>query len=256
MARKPARERRKAKSTKPHQAGSHLAIRDWQEEERPREMLLARGSESMPLGKLLAIILRTEQQGESAEDLAQRLLARFKTLRAIEGATLAELREIKGIGPAKAAQLHAAFELGRRFVREQAGTRKGISSPDDALAYAAEFYGPYLRDAVKEHFQIILLNTKNAPLAHVPLTVGTLAGCPVDPKEIIREATLHAASAVILVHNHPSGVPEPSADDIELTKTVAAACATVGLRLLDHIIIGRNPDDCCSMVARGLVRPA
>ncbi len=253
MTDKPAPEQRSSNAASSRPRSRHLAIREWQQEERPREQLLARGAESMSLGKLIAIILRTGQQGESAEDLAQRLLAKFKTLRAIEGATLAQLREIKGIGPAKAAQLHAAFELGRRFAREQAGKRKGITSPDEALAYAAEFYGPYLRDAVKEHFQVILLNTKNAPLAHLPLTVGTLAGCPVDPKEIIREATLRAASAVILVHNHPSGVAEPSADDIELTRTVAAACATVGLRLLDHIIIGKNTDDCCSLASRGLM---
>lgn len=254
MANRP--ERRKARNTKPRRSGGHLALCDRREDERPREMLLARGAENVNLGTLLAIILRTGQLGESAEDLGHRLLAKFGTLRAMAAAKDEEFREIKGIGPAKVAELRAAIELGRRFARERQDRRAGISSPEEVLAYAAEFYGPYLRDAVKEHFQVILLNTKNAPLAHVPLTVGTLAGCPVDPKEIIREATLRAASAVILVHNHPSGVAEPSADDIELTKTVSAACATVGLRLLDHIIIGKNTDECCSMAGRGLVKQA
>jgi len=228
-------------------------IKEWVEEERPREMFLQKGAENLPLAKLLAIILRTGKEGLSAEELAKNLLNRFGSLRAIDAAPISELSAIEGIGPAKAVQIKAALELGKRFSREKALLTKRLSRPDEVIEYVGEFYAPYLRDKEKEVFSIILLDIKNKPLDNIAISAGSVNASIVDPKEIVKAASLKSASAVILIHNHPSGETVPSKEDIELTKRIEEACDLIGVNVLDHIIIGKNVEDFYSFAREGLL---
>ncbi|HAW49638.1 TPA: hypothetical protein DCX16_01605 [bacterium] len=229
-------------------------IKKWIREERPREMLIKYGAERLPLSKLLAIILRTGDEGVSAEELGRQILNRFKTLRNVGSATISELCTIRGIGKAKSTQIKAALELGKRFYREEAERKKKIKSPEDVIMYVSDYYGPYLRDERKEFFNIILLDTRNKVIGNIEISKGSLTASVVDPKEIIKEATMKSASSIILVHNHPSGEAEPSKDDVETTKQIIEACNLVDIKVLDHIIIGRNKGDYVSLIEKGLIR--
>lgn len=229
-------------------------IKEWVKEERPREMLIRLGAENLPLSKLLAIILRTGKNGASAEELAHTLLNHFGSLRAIDSAPISELSKIEGIGPAKAVQIKAALELGKRFLQERASTRKKLTKPDDVISYVSEYYVPYLRDKEKEFFNVILLDIKNKPIDHIELSKGSVNATIVDPKEIVRAASLKSASSVILVHNHPSGETTPSQDDVELTNRIVSACELLGIKVLDHIIVGKNIEDFYSFAKEGLIR--
>ncbi len=229
-------------------------IKEWMKEERPREMLIKYGAESLPLSKLLAIILRTGKEGISAEELAKRLLNKFGTLRKLDSAPISEICKIDGVGFAKAVQIKAALELGKRLFKEKAEKKKRIKKVEDVIGYVAEYYGPYLRDANKEFFHVILLDIKNKPIHNVELSKGSINASIVDPKEIIKEATLRSASSIILVHNHPSGEAEPSPEDIKVTNSIIDACSLVGIKVLDHIIIGKNQDDYYSFAKEGLMK--
>jgi len=228
-------------------------IKEWIEEERPREMLVQRGAENLPLSKLMAIILRTGRDGMSAEELAKLLLNSFGSLRAIDSAPISELYGIEGIGPAKAVQIKAALELGKRLFKESAKTMKRLKKPEDVIGYVSEYYAPYLRDREKEVFNAILLDIKNKPIDNVEISIGSVSATVVDPREIVRAASLRSASSIILVHNHPSGETMPSQDDIELTERIREACKTIGVKVLDHIIIGKNADDFYSFAKEGLM---
>ncbi len=216
----------------------HRPIREWIKEERPREMLMKFGAEALPLSKLLAIILRTGKEGTDAEELSRRLLNRE-----MDSAPISEICKMEGIGYAKAVQIKAALELGKRLYKEEAEQKKKIKRADDVIGYVQEYYGPYLRDAQKEYFHVILLNVKNKPIHHIEISRGSLNAAVVDPKEIIREASLKSAASIILVHNHPSGETEPSPEDMDLTHRIIQACHLVGLKVLDHIIVGKNRED-------------
>jgi len=229
-------------------------IREWIEEERPREMLVEKGAENLPLSKLLAIILRTGREGMSAEELAKILLNRFGSLRAIDSAPISELSRIDGVGFAKAVQIKAALELGKRFFKEKATARKKLKKPEDVIEYVSEYYASYLRDKEKEFFNIILLDIKNKPIDNIEISKGSVNATVVDPKEVIKSASLKSASSIILTHNHPSGETTPSQDDIELTSRIVSACKVVGVNVLDHIIIGKNFDDFYSFAKEGLIR--
>jgi DNA repair protein RadC len=229
-------------------------IRSWVTRERPREMLMERGAENLSEAKLLAIILRTGKEGASAEEIAMRLINRFGGLRELDAARVSEICEIDGIGPAKAAQIKAALEIGKRMLVQKA--RKGfrqIRKVEDVLKYVGESCGPYLRDAKQELFRIILLDVKNKPLKSLEISRGSVSASIVDPRDIIKEASLNSASAVILVHNHPSGETEPSPEDVRVTSLVADACRLVGIRVLDHVIIGRDIEDYFSFAAQNLL---
>jgi DNA repair protein RadC len=223
-------------------------------EERPRETLLSSGPESLPLSKLFSIILRTGRRGANAEDLARRLLATFSSLRGIDTASISEILAISGIGPAKAAQIKAALEIGKRLSREEAGRLPGPPGPRWALRYVMDYYGPYLRDAAVESICLILFNKRYVAIRAVELGRGDSTGVIADPTLIVREAVRSGASSVILVHNHPSGAGEPSEDDAALTIAVRDACALFSIRLLDHIIIGCNRNDCRSLAIEGLLQ--
>ncbi len=232
----------------------HVSIKYWAKDERPREMLAALGAENMPSTKLLAILLRTGTMGKSAEDIARRIMNKFQSIRALDQATIDELCTIDGIGQAKAIQIKAALELGKRLTMERANSVSKIQSPDEVVSYVADKIGIYHRDIKKEIFSMILLNIKNKPIKTVHLTSGTIDTSLVDPRDIIKIATQHSASAVILVHNHPSGDTSPSKDDMYTTHTIIKACSLVNLRVLDHIIIGSETADYYSFAKNGLMQ--
>lgn len=229
-------------------------IKEWVEGERPREVLVKYGPENLPLSKLLAIILRTGKEGTSAEELAKILLNHFGSLRNIDSAPISELSKIRGIGFAKAVQIKAAFEIGKRLYKESAEAKKKLKQPADVINYVAEYYGPYLRDKEKEFFHVILLDIKNKPIDNIEISKGSVNATVVDPKEIVKFASLKSASSVILVHNHPSGETMPSQDDIELTGQIVQACNLVGIKVLDHIIIGKNLTDFYSFAREGKIK--
>lgn len=216
-------------------------------------MLFEKGAENLSLTKLLAIIIRTGTKGKSAEDLALDLLNRFGSLRDIDKLPVTELAKIKGIGFSKAAQIKAAFEIGKRLINESRKTTKKITSFDEAIDYIYETQGIYLRDKENEYFYVVLLNTKNSPIETVMISKGSSNATVVDPKEIIRISSLKNASSVILIHNHPSGETEPSENDIDLTKKIKKTLQLINVRLLDHIIIGRNKSECFSFAKNKII---
>ncbi|NLI56078.1 DNA repair protein RadC [bacterium] len=231
----------------------YVSIKNWVKEERPREMLIKYGEKNLSLSKLLSIILRTGKEGESAEELANKILNKYKTLREIDSVSIDELCKIEGIGLAKATQIKASFEIGKRLLKESSSEKKKIKNPDDIIDFVSEYYGSYLRDAKKEFFNIILLDIKNKVIDTIELSKGSINASVVDPREVIKEATLKSASSIILVHNHPSGDTEPSTDDINITKKIKEACDIVGIKVLDHIIIGKNKEDYTSFAKLGLI---
>jgi DNA repair protein RadC len=231
----------------------HISINRWVKEERPRELLAKNGSQNLPLAKLVAIILRTGKIGESAEELARDVLNKFKTLRNLDSATIDEICKIDGIGIAKAVQIKAALEIGKRLMQEQAQTTKKIRSPREALQYVSEYFAPYLRDAKNEFFFIVLLDIKNKPIKHVEISKGSINASIVDPKDLVKEATLNSASSMILVHNHPSGDTEPSEEDVKITSQIVKALELVNVKVLDHIILGKNHEDFFSFANAGIL---
>lgn len=229
-------------------------IKHWIKDERPRELLMKNGPENLPLSKLLAIIIRTGSDSKSAEEIAKILLNEFGSLRGLDRADISQLCSIPGIGMAKAVEIKAALEIGKRLYREEVELGVKIKEPKDAVLYVKEYYTPYLRDLNKEVFNIILLDHRNKVIDNIELSKGSINASIVDPKEIIRVATLKSASSVILVHNHPSGDTSPSRNDIETTNQVVEACKIVGIRVLDHIILGRNNNDYVSFAELGLLK--
>ena len=233
---------------------NYQSIKNWVKEEQPREMLIKNGPSKLSQAKLLAIILRTGTEGISAEELSRNILTHFKSLRGIDTASISELCEIQGIGKAKATQIKAVFELGKRLYREKAAKKKRISTVDDVIIYVSDYYSLYLRDSKKEFFNIILLDSRNKVIKNIELSKGSSTSSVVETKEIIMKTTVNGASSIILVHNHPSGEPEPSIDDIETTNKIVKACDLVGIKVVDHIIIGKNREDYVSFLEKGLIR--
>ncbi len=193
---KKVREEIKEQASKMH---PHTPIKHWVEGERPRELLIKNGSKNLPLSKLLAIILRTGNVSESAEELALKILNKYKTLRALDNATTEELCKIDGIGIAKATQIKAALEIGKRLMQEEAQSIRKLKSPREVTFYISEYFSPYLRDAKNEFFIVVLLDIKNKPIKHIEISKGSVNASIVDPKDVVKEATLNSASSVILV---------------------------------------------------------
>jgi len=210
-----------------------LIIRDLPAAERPRERLAKDGPGALSTAELLAILLRTGTAKESAIALAQRLLAEFKTLRGIARASVEELSGISGLGLAKAAQLKAAFELGKR-VADPGEVRPAVHSTAEAAALVME----KLRYEQKEHFRLLLLDTRNQVIAISDVSVGSLDRSIVHPREVFKEAIKRGAAKVIAVHNHPSGDPSPSEEDRAITRRLAEAGELIGIELVDHVVIG------------------
>jgi len=212
----------------------HVTIKDLPPGERPRERLEQYGAESLSTAELLAIILRTGTRDESVLHLAERLLRELADLRSIGQAQVAELSRIKGIGPAKAVEIKAALELGKRLISLSGETLPIVRSPSDVV----QLLMPTMRDQLQELFKVLLLDTKNQVRKIVTVTVGTLNSSLVHPREVFRPAVAQAANAVILAHNHPSGDPTPSHEDIAVTRQLLEAGRMLGIDVLDHIVIG------------------
>lgn len=213
----------------------NLTIKDLPRDVRPRERLAAAGPQSLSTSELLAIILGTGTRSESALALAGRLLSP-SGLRYLVEASLEELSALKGIGPAKAAQIKAALELGKRMVASTGAVRPSVCSPEDAGNLVMED----MRYLDRESFRVILLDTKNHVLGIETVSLGSLNASIVHPREVFRHAIRRSAAAIILVHNHPSGDPTPSREDLEVTRRIRDAGELLGIGVLDHLVIGDN----------------
>lgn len=213
-----------------------LMIRDFPKDERPRERFIQNGPESLSNHELVALMLRTGTKDESVLQLANRLLTHFEGLRLLKDATLNEITSIKGIGMAKAVHLLASVELGRRISNLNYDDRYVIRSPEDGAKYMMND----MRFLTQEHFVALYLNTKNQVLHKQTIFIGSLNASIVHPREVFKQAIRRSAASVICLHNHPSGDPSPSQEDIEVTKRLEECGKIIGIELLDHLIIGEN----------------
>ena len=212
-----------------------IKIKELPEAERPRERLIRNGAGALSNSELLAILLGSGDRNASAVMLAERLLSAYSSgIRFLTECSPEELCSIKGVGPAKAAILMAAVELGRRIMTTSGTSRINIKSPDDVAALFME----KMRYLKKENFNVLLLNTKSEMIAVENVSVGSLSSAEAHPREVFSNALKRGAAGIILVHNHPSGNPEPSSADIKLTERLSEAGSILGIEVLDHIVIG------------------
>jgi DNA repair protein RadC len=212
----------------------NFLLRDVPNDERPRERMQQFGAQALSNAELLAILLRTGTYAESAVRLAQKVLIEAGSLRNLVDMSMEQLKTIKGIGPAKALQVQASIELGRRLARTSMHEKISIRSPQDAASYLMED----LRYLQKEHFVVLFLNTKNHVVAQETLSMGSLNASIVHPREVFRAAIKRSSASIICVHNHPSGDPSPSPEDIAMTSRLVEAGQIIGIEVLDHIILG------------------
>lgn len=223
-----------------------MAITDWPSEERPREKLLAKGANTLSDAELLAIFLRTGIPGTSAVGLARQLLNSFGSLRSLLIASKKDFCSHKGLGDAKYAQLQAILEMANRHLGEEIKRSDAITSPADTIAYLHS----KLRDKPHEIFACLMLDNRNRVIAFRELFRGTIDGASVYPREVVKQALADNAACVILAHNHPSGVCEPSQADVQITERLKKALALVDIRVLDHVIVG---DETLCFSERGLI---
>jgi DNA repair protein RadC len=224
-----------------------MAIRDWPLDERPREKLLAKGAAALSDAELLAILLRTGTAGHSALDLAREILKNFQSLRKLIASDQQRFCAEPGLGPARFAELQAAAEIARRQLTESLRVGPSLSSP----RATREFLSAKLRDLEHEVFCCLYLDKRHRLIHFEELFRGTIDGASVHPREIVKIALQRNSAAIIVAHNHPSGVAEPSQADELITQRVKEALALVDIRLLDHIIVGDG--SCVSLAERGLV---
>jgi DNA repair protein RadC len=211
-------------------------IKQLPEEDRPRERLLKHGGDVLSDAELLGILIGSGRGGESAIDLARRLLARYGSLHDLSRRSPTELCQVSGIGPAKAAQIGAGLALARRLA-------SASLAPGDKFTQSRQVFEHYhqrLRNLQQEAFCCLMLDTKNKFIRDKEVSRGGLESSPVNPRDVFTDAVRETASAVIFIHNHPSGDPAPSRDDIALTRRLKEAGELLGLRVLDHIIIGKD----------------
>jgi len=211
-------------------------IRDLPQGERPRERFATCGASSLSNTELLAILLRTGVRGESVLDMAERILAHFGGLRGLAGASLEEITSMPGVGRAKATAVLAAAELGRRLFGLEMEQCPIVRTPHDV----AELLMGRLRFLDREHFLVVLLSARNQPLGVETISVGHLTASLVHPRELFKSAIQKSAAAIILAHNHPSGDPMPSQEDLLLTKRLREGGELLGIEILDHVIFGDN----------------
>lgn len=223
-----------------------MSIRDWPEGERPREKLLARGSTALSDAELLAVLLGSGSRGKDAIALGRELLAGAGSLGALLGRA-EQTVHVGGLGPAKRARIIAALELARRSLAEQLQEKPSLGSPRDS----GDYLRAQLRHLPYEVFGCLYLDNRHRVLGFEELFRGTVDGASVHPREVVRACLRHNACAVIFAHNHPSGIAEPSAADRAITHELRDALQLVGVRVLDHLVIGSGEP--VSMAARGLL---
>lgn len=214
-------------------------IKEWPESDRPREKLLEKGAETLSQAELLAIILRTGEAstGQSALDHGRTLMTRFEdSFRRLEEASIQDLCAIKGIGPAKAAQIKAALEIAKRFTQEEIKKGEQFRSSADVFNH----YREHLGGLKKEEFHVLLLDAKNRKIKDVRVSEGSLTSSLVHPREVFNPVIRESAAAVILIHNHPSGDPLPSQEDLQITRRLREIGEVMGVQVLDHLIIGKG----------------
>jgi DNA repair protein RadC len=224
-------------------------IRAWPSVEQPRERLLRLGATALSDAEVLAILLRVghASTGETALDQARALLQRFGSLHGLDGAPMCRLCRVAGIGPAKAAGIKAALEMGKRLATRPLERGAVLRSSRDVYRH----YRARLSGVPRETFWVVLLDTKNRILTDAKISEGSLSAAVVHPREVFRPAVEESAAAVILVHNHPSGDPTPSAEDVAITRRLREAGDVVGVKVLDHVVIGTT--SYASFVERGLI---
>ncbi|WLR44087.1 DNA repair protein RadC [Bacillus carboniphilus] len=213
-----------------------LKIHDFPIDERPRERMIQEGAKSLSNHELLAILLRTGTRNQSVLQLANKVLKKFEGLRYLKEASVEEIVSIEGIGEAKAVQVLAALELGKRVHQLHFQDRYVIRSPEDGANYLME----ELRFLQQEHFVCIYMNTKNQVIHKKTIFIGSLNASIVHPREVMKEGIKRSAASFICAHNHPSGDPTPSKEDIHVTKRLFECGKMMGIELLDHIIIGEK----------------
>lgn len=211
----------------------HTKIKDWPEEERPREKLLNRGAQILSDSELLALFIGSGSGGITAVDVAKRLLVEYQSLSGLASAGAAEISRMKGIGPARGARILAAFELARRVEGCPPAKKPRIRTPADV----ARLFAPKLRDLKRETFHVLLLDSGNRVLRDVAITEGTLNASLVHAREVFKPAIDYLAAGVILLHNHPSGEAEPSNEDCAITRQLVLSGKIMSIPVLDHVII-------------------
>ncbi|MBS4024999.1 MAG: DNA repair protein RadC [Clostridia bacterium] len=216
--------------------GYNVTIKEMPLELRPRERLIALGAETLPTSELLAIIIGSGNKEDSAIALAYRLLSLPGGLSQLATASVEEIQEIRGIGPAKACQVKAALELAKRLAALGGESRPVIRSPQDIAALVLE----EMRSLDREHFKTLALNTKNQVLAIETVSIGSLNSSIVHPREVFKNPIKRSAAAIVLVHNHPSGDPTPSSEDVAVTKRLIEAGKILGVEVLDHLVTGNK----------------
>lgn len=211
-----------------------VRIREMPADERPRERLIAHGPDVLSVTELLAILLRTGTKQKSAVGVAQELLSEHGGLRGVGSMSVEQMANVHGIGTGKAAQIKAAIEFGRRLVAASPEERAKITSPRDVF----NLLGPFFRDEKREHFIALLLDTKNGVINRRTISIGDLSSSIVHPREVFLEAIRHSAASLIVAHNHPSGDPAPSPEDVSVTRRLKEAGELLGIEVLDHIVLG------------------
>lgn len=213
-----------------------IKLMDLPKNERPREKMLRYGADSLSNGELLAIILRTGSKSENILNLSNRILSQCGGINGLLSSNIQDLQDLKGIGEAKATQLIALSELSRRFKSFKSGEDIKIKQPKDIVDYVMED----LRYLKKEYLKLIMLNTKNVIIKSVDISVGSLNSSIVHPREVFIEAIKCSSASIIVCHNHPSGDPTPSKEDIGITSRLKECGKLIGIEVLDHIIIGNG----------------
>lgn len=213
-----------------------LRVKDLPKNERPREKILRYGAEVMSNSELLAIILRTGTKDENILKLCDRIISHFGGLNGLINPTIEDLKQIKGVGEAKATQILAISELASRFKSFKSGDDYTVSSPKDVAFYMIN----EMKNLKKEYFKLIMLNTKNKIISIKDVSIGNLNSSIVHPREVFIEAIKNSSASVILCHNHPSGDPSPSKEDILITNRLKECGILLGIDVLDHIIIGNE----------------
>jgi DNA repair protein RadC len=214
---------------------SSYPIRSWPSEERPRERLSTLGARALSVTELLAILIGSGQAGASALDVAEGVIAEGRgSLRRLSSLASGTLESVPGVGGATAARIVAALELGRRAAVDRPAAEDRIRGPEDVFRRM----GPRLRDLDREEFHVLLLTSQHKVIREVLITRGILDASLIHPREVFKPSIIESAAAVILVHNHPSGDPSPSGEDRAVTRQLADAGRTIGIPVLDHVILG------------------